>query len=755
MEARSKHIDVSVFSRWLQEIQQQPPWRSVADKEADYYDGNQLDADILRRQKDLGIPPAIEPLIKNTIDSLLGLEIKQRSDFKVVPDDDADDDLVAEALNHKLNRAERHSHADAACSDAFRAQCCVGLGWVEVTRDKNPFHFGYRCRAIHRNEIFWDWTAREFDLSDARFLIRRKWIDTDIAASMWPQHRDFFESCGMAHWGSDLDLGLMSDGGAMTGLTNAWNDVAGRGWSIEEQEWRDVERHRVCIYECWYRKPDNITVIRTPDGRVEEYDQASIMHGIALQQGATLEDISTSRVRIAWWCGPYLISDEPSPYKHQYFPYVPFWGFREDRTGVPYGLIRGMIFLQDEVNARISKMHWLLAARATIRTDGIVMMDDQEFREMAARPDADIILDPAMAGQPGAKFEFQRNFELSQQQFQRLQDAREGIRRVSGITDSFAGRASGNNQSGMAVNSLIEQSTQTVTDLLDNFKASRMLVGDILLSMIIQDTQSQERVVIPGTLVKEDREIILNKPMLDDFGEIERLDNAVQLAKMKVTLEDVPSTPSFRAQQLASFSEAFKAMPPEFQRGVLPNLVSLMDIPNKAELLETIKQIAHLPSEEEIQQRIDDEVNRRGIELKMRELAIKEQQSEAQIKKLVAETVAKSIESIYSATQAGMQIASVPGVSGIADQILQSAGFQDQDQPPIVAAPQADSQFPAAAQQAYPNPIGGVERNTSPMFPPRANPQTIQPPAPQYIDSPAPDAGMNTGIEGGGKQINP
>ena len=144
--------------------------------------------------------------------------------------------------------------------------------------------------------------------------------------------------------------------------------------------------------------------------------------------------------------------------------------------------------------------------------------------------------------------------------------------------------------------------------------------------------------------------------MLDDFGEIERLDNAVQLAKMKVTLEDVPSTPSFRAQQLASFSEAFKAMPPEFQRGVLPNLVSLMDIPNKAELLETIKQIAHLPSEEEIQQRIDDEVNRRGIELKMRELAIKEQQSEAQIKKLVAETVAKSIESIYSATQAGIQI---------------------------------------------------------------------------------------------------
>ena len=127
------------------------------------------------------------------------------------------------------------------------------------------------------------------------------------------------------------------------------------------------------------------------------------------------------KVRLAWFCGPHLLSDEPTPYRHHHFPYVPFFGFREDRTGVPYGMIRGMIFLQDEVNARISKMQWLLSARSTIRTDGIVLQDDEEFRQMVGRPDADIILDPAVSSQPGARFDIERNFELNRQQFDRLQ----------------------------------------------------------------------------------------------------------------------------------------------------------------------------------------------------------------------------------------------------------------------------------------------------------------------------------------------
>ena len=38
------------YSDIIIEIEQQPYWRGVADKEMDYADGNQLDSDLLRKQ---------------------------------------------------------------------------------------------------------------------------------------------------------------------------------------------------------------------------------------------------------------------------------------------------------------------------------------------------------------------------------------------------------------------------------------------------------------------------------------------------------------------------------------------------------------------------------------------------------------------------------------------------------------------------------------------------------------------------------
>ncbi|WP_206689633.1 hypothetical protein, partial [Streptococcus pseudopneumoniae] len=76
-----------------------------------------------------------------------------RTDWRITADG-LDGDDVADALNHKVNQAERQSGADKACSDAFKPQLAVGLGWVEVARESDPFKFQYRCEAVHRNEVF-------------------------------------------------------------------------------------------------------------------------------------------------------------------------------------------------------------------------------------------------------------------------------------------------------------------------------------------------------------------------------------------------------------------------------------------------------------------------------------------------------------------------------------------------------------------------------------------------------------------------
>lgn len=127
------------YQEIFDEIEEQPAWRRIADKEMDYADGNQLDGDLLRRQQALGIPPAIEDLIGPALLSIQGYEASIRTDWRVTPNGEPGGQDVADALNYKLNQAERESKADRACSDAFRSQIGCGIGWVEVSRDSDPF----------------------------------------------------------------------------------------------------------------------------------------------------------------------------------------------------------------------------------------------------------------------------------------------------------------------------------------------------------------------------------------------------------------------------------------------------------------------------------------------------------------------------------------------------------------------------------------------------------------------------------------
>ena len=123
-------LTLGEYTQMLQEIQLQPPWRAVADKEMDYADGNQLDTELLQAQKARGVPPAMEDLIGPALLAIQGYEATTRTDWRVTPNGQPEGREVAEALNFKLNEAERHSKADDACSDAFRPQIAVGVGWV-------------------------------------------------------------------------------------------------------------------------------------------------------------------------------------------------------------------------------------------------------------------------------------------------------------------------------------------------------------------------------------------------------------------------------------------------------------------------------------------------------------------------------------------------------------------------------------------------------------------------------------------------
>ena len=46
-------ISLREYENIVNEIENQPSWRAIADQDMDYADGKQLDSDLLRRQKSL------------------------------------------------------------------------------------------------------------------------------------------------------------------------------------------------------------------------------------------------------------------------------------------------------------------------------------------------------------------------------------------------------------------------------------------------------------------------------------------------------------------------------------------------------------------------------------------------------------------------------------------------------------------------------------------------------------------------------
>lgn len=95
-------------------------------------------------------------------------------------------------------------------------------------------------------------------------------------------------------------------------------------------------------------------------------------------------------------------------------------------------------------------------------------------------------------------------------------------------------------------------------------------------------------------------------------------------------------------------------------------------------------------------------------------IAAQVKEIEARVGKADADKVAKMVEAIYSAMQAGEVIAQVPQVAPVADKLMQAAGYQN----PSPAG--VDPNFPMAEVASQTAPFDIPESgNTSPMFPAR------------------------------------
>lgn len=580
-------ISIEAYDKICSEIRDQPKWRADSDTDCDYYDGAQTSAEVIERLKMAGIPPQDSNLIKPTINAVLGLEARSRTDYRVTADDESQGE-IAEGLSAKIKEAETESRADRAMSDAYSGMIRAGIGWVEISREFDALKYPYRVREVHRNEIYWDWSSREPDLSDARYLRRDKWIDRLQAALIFPDRAEIIANSWKGWNGTDVYEGYDS------GLARAYEIE--QTWSRNQEDYLNRNSGMVRLSELWYRHFEDAYVLVLPDGKVIEYSEDNPYHQAAVAQGLVqVQKSILTRMRVSIWLGPHKLMDVPSPLPHSDFPYVPFWCFRKDRSRAPYGLIRDMRGPQDQIiDLDILLYEVLNSVKVEVDNDALDLSQNsyQEVANNISSLRSMTILNSQRRNASG--FRVMREHQLAAQVFQLVQERKRRIEEVGGIYRTMLG-AHTSASSGVAINSLVEQGSTVLAEPNDNFRHARRLVGQQLLALIKEDMIGR-----PAQITVQQG----NKPKVVYFNR--QLDdglvhNDIASAMVKVVLEDIPATPTFRAQQLQAMSQIVQAAPPQFQAVLYPVMLELSNVPNRHELAYQLRQVAGIRDNPQLQ----------------------------------------------------------------------------------------------------------------------------------------------------------
>lgn len=687
-------------AKYHYELEVQSDNRAEMAKDEDYYDNIQFTLEQMKELEDRGQAPIAYNVIAQTVNWVIGSEKRGRTDFKILPRG-KDDAKPAEVKTKYMKYVSDINHTNFNRSRSFEDTVKVGLGWIETSvpdeEDDEPTGDRYES---WRN-ILWDSASTAMDTSDMRYQFRTKWVDLDVAIAMFPDREPELRN-------SIQETNLFSTDAMIDG------DEAMDGAEADRELYGGInpiymyKRQRVRLIECWYRVPEKVKKIKGGRFKGDIYDESDPRHVQAIESGnGRLHDKVEMRTRVMFMTTSYPLYDMPSPFRHNRLKFIPIWGYRRGRDNLPYGIIRGLRDIQDDINKRASKALYILSSNKVIMDEG-ALPDDMtldEFADEVARPDAIIVK------RTGKELTINADRDLSQWHLELMSRNISMIQQVGGVTDELLGRST-NAVSGVAVQKRQEQGSVATNKLFDNLRYAVQQHGEITLSLIEQFVTEEKQFRI--TNQRGTPEYIT---MNDGLPE-----NDIARAKADFVISESDWRATIRQAQNEQLLELLSRLPPQVSMTMLDLVVEGMDIDNREELANRIRQVtgqrnpdATEPTPEELQQQEAAAKQQQAAEAQfMAELRKTESEAlknEATAEETKSKTVKNNMEAAQAAMQAALAVIQAPTIAKVGDHLLVQGGWQGGTPVPVASVaqqgmPQQAAPPPAPMPAEQPQPQG-------------------------------------------------
>jgi len=638
--------------------------------DADFYDSIQWNPEDAQVLKDRGQMPLVFNEIGPMVDWIIGTERRTRVDWRVMPR--AEDDVeMADVKSKVLKYVADLNRVQFMRSRAFSDTVKAGVGWIDDGVSDDPTQDILYSKYEDWRCVLWDSASYEPDLSDARYIFRWRWVDEDVALMMFPDRADCIrraiEDGHQSAYNDGLGESEFIHDAPLHDPTSGTLRATGSGITI------DTKRRRIKLIEAQYRKPAKVKIVA--DGPLKGAflsDHDTALLSAVQQTGATVIEKTMMRMHIAVLTDAHLLSLGASIYRHNRFSLTPIWCYRRGRDRLPYGVIRRVRDVQQDLNKRASKALWMLNTNQVIADEGAV--DDFDvLRDEVDRPDGLIIK------RAGKELQIRRDTDAATGQIQMMALDAQSIQKSAGVSQENLGRPT-NAVSGEAIRARQMQGSVATTEPFDNLRLAVQISGEKQLSLIEQFYTEEKVVRLTGSKTALDW-VSVNVPEVQADGSV-RFINDVTSSMADFSVSEADYAGTMRQVMFEALNQLASRLLPEVALRLMAIAMDFSDFPNKDEVAEQIRKLTSerdpskpMTPEEEQAAQAQAQQQSEAMEMQRQQAMAALEEQQARIREINARAAKLEIE-----TQAAMPAPDAAPAEQAAMAELQSALAQVQQQ---------------------------------------------------------------------------
>lgn len=671
--------------------------------------GLQWDADARAEMEESERRPAEQNEIMQMVNTAIGYQIANRMDISVRPRGRGADDKSAEVFTKVIKQVADNTKLHWRETEVFADGMIRQRGYYDVRMSFETNAYGEIDLSTHHpSDVIPDPDSHSYDPNDwGDVTINRYYTLDQIEQNFGRKARRAVEMQDSAGSEANNDTDGMVQNRSRFGM-NAIGDFA---YYSEIGDVAATILYRVIDRQYRVYEPTLCAVFINGDIRPIPFATPEQVRAYK-NDGALITKRMQRRVKWLVTTMSTVLFDDHSPYP--WFTIVPFFPYF--RHGQTRGLVDNAISIQESVNKGIAGIGCILNSVAntgfTVEQQSLTNMSIDEFKRDAAKNG--LVLEYKRGSKPPARLPPPQVpggiFEYVNMQVSALKNS-------TGMDEALTASGPIGDQSGVAYQARQYAAQQKLAVPLDNLARTRHMLAQRFIDLIqmFMDAPQVLRIIETDPFGKETSvELPVNQPQAGSDGLIQWL-NDLTAGEYDLVISEQPMQITFdnsQFEQLRALVEMGYTVP-------IGYAIRYSNLSEKSELAQAI--------EEASQQKPDPEVEAK-VQLLLEQAA-----------KTRAETSNKRIEAVYGATQAGAQIASIPQVASLADEILQSAGFEDQNSAPIIPQGGIGAGLTAAAPAAP-----TIAPTNDGMDPGDANTNPLTPENP--------GVGMHEGIEAMGVQ---